>query len=123
MILNDRQRQLRRKRIWTPSDFAEWLGGETSRKKALRILKQLDVELGGTLLKRSGVLKPEYTFSPSQLSRARPDLFERIEGIDLRVTELEEELGEVKAQQKRLALQTGANTRDIASLRRGHRAA
>lgn len=123
MILDDRQRRLRRKRVWTPSDFAEWLGGDTSRKVALRMLKQLDRELGGTLLIRTGTKKPEYSFVPAYLARMKGEYFERFEGLDLRVSELEEELGEVKAQQKRLALQTGVNTRDIANLRAGKRAA
>lgn len=122
-LLDETQRALCRKRIWTPADFAAWLGGGTSRKKALRILKGIDAEAGGALLTKSGEEKPEYCFSAARLSRLRPEYFlpVSVEATAAAIARLEEELGEVAAEQRRLAMQTGENTRGIREMKAARR--
>lgn len=105
---------LRKKRLWTVADFAAWLG--IKRKPALALLKRLDEELGSTLLMTSKGKKPEYTFFPALLAKAKPEIFERVEGLEMRVNELEERVGEISATQRRAIAQMGQNSRDIVRL-------
>ena len=117
-LLDEVQRRLTKKRIWTPRDFAAWMGG-MSYREALRLLNRIDAEVGGKLLMRSGDIRPEYTFSAPRLSRLRPEFFApvSVEATAAAIARLEEELAEVAALQKRMALQTGENTRGIRELR------
>jgi len=114
-LLDEQQRRLRRQRIWTPSDFAAWMGGGMSRKEALRMLKKINREVGGKLLNESGEVKPEFWFCAARLSKLRPEFFAPTdpEATEAAIERFAEELGEVVAEQRRLALQTGENTRGI----------
>ncbi|MFO0735733.1 MAG: hypothetical protein U0270_07635 [Labilithrix sp.] len=97
--------------MWSVSDFANHLG--VSHHRALRMLKKLDEQLGGTLLMPSDRNNRGYTFVRATLQRAHPEYFESVVSLEERVEELEERLEELKAMFRRLAVQTGANTRGI----------
>jgi len=106
---------LRKKRIWNVADLAKFLGWHFLR--ARRFLLKLNAKHGGQLfLARGGENRP-YTFYVATLARLEPDMFAPIESIEVRLDEVEEGLGEVRSDLRRTALQTGANTRDIAKLR------
>lgn len=122
-LLTDAQRRLCRQCIWTPSDFAAWIGGGMTRKEALRRLKQIDRECGGKLLTRTGGRKPEYTFSAPRLSRLRPELFAPtdVKATEAAVARLAELLGEVAAEQRRQAQITGETTRALREMKAQHR--
>lgn len=107
------ERALRRKRLWTASDFALFLGGDTTPRSARALLKRWDRESGGRLLMASGGENRRYTFAPALLLKLHPEIFDRIENLEGRVEELEEGVGELRARQTRLGSQVGQNTRDI----------
>lgn len=109
------------KRVWTVADFAEWMG--VPHRQARTILKRLNAELGGLLLQTNGGKKPEYTFLPSALAKAKPEIFERVQSLAVRVDELEETVESLRAAQKLIASQTAQNTRDIAKSRKARAAA
>ncbi len=104
-----------KKRLWTVSDFAAWVG--ISRKCALALLKQLNTETGGMLLRTSGGKRPAYTFFVASLAKAKPEVFERIEGLETRVDRLEEQMDDRVSRERLIASQVGANTRDIVRLK------
>jgi hypothetical protein len=109
-------RRLKRKRLWTVSDFATWMG--LTRKPAFALLKALDEELGGTLLRKSTGKKPEYSLIPALLAKSKPELFERVHGLELRIQSLEEWREEVDSTQRRTVAQVGYVTRCIEKLKR-----
>jgi hypothetical protein len=106
---------LRKKRLWNVSDFAEWIG--VPRKAALALLKQLNTETGGMLLRTGTGKRPTYTFLVGALAKAKPEVFERVESLEGRVEQLEEHMAERVRREKLIAAQTGENTREIARLR------
>ena len=106
---------LRKKRIWTVADFAVHIGWHFLR--ARRFLLKLNEKHQGRLLIPSNGTNRGWTFYPATLARLEPDLFAPIESIEVRLDEVEEGLGEVRADLRRTVLQTGANTRDIAKIR------
>ena len=111
----ERERQLRRKRLWNVADFALFLGGGTSHRQAKRLLLRWDRESGGRLLTPSeGRVNRRYEFAPAVLMKLHPEIFDRIESLEARVDELEEGVGELRGRQKRLGLQVGQNSADIA---------
>jgi TolA-binding protein len=55
--------------------------------------------------------------------KLHPELFDRIESLEGRVEDLEEELSETRAHQKRIVSQVGQNTRDIDRLKQRRPAA
>lgn len=108
---------LRKKRLWTAADFAEFLGGGISPRAARALLKRWDAESGGRLLLPSSGTNRLFRFAPSMLLKLHPEIFDRVESLEARVEELEEEVSDVKAAQKRIVSQVGANSRDIAKIR------
>lgn len=102
---------LRKKRIWTVTDFATFMG--VSSKSARAILKRLDREVGGMLLRKSEGKKPEYTFFPAMLAKAKPEVFERLETIESRVDEIEAEIETLRREQRMIVSQVGSNTRAL----------
>lgn len=108
-------RPLRKKRIWTVADFADFAGWHFLR--ARRFLIRMNDRHGGKLfLPRGGTNRP-YEFYVATLAKLEPDLFEPIESLEMRVEELEESVSESRADQRRIASQVGQNTRDIARMR------
>lgn len=111
----------RRARVWTVADFVRHVyGGEPTPAKKLRArrwLLRLNRKHGGRLLIPSEGTNREYTLLPAMLARLEPELFKPIESLEFRVDELEEELSEVKATQRRTISQVGQNSRDIARMR------
>lgn len=131
---------LRKKRVWTVADFALHAYADDSPAaclRARRLLKRLDEKHGGALLVPSKGTNREYTFAPATLARLEPDLFAPIESLEVRFDALEEDVGELRADQRRIVSQVGANTRrgerheqrigelsrDIARMRSGRPAA
>jgi hypothetical protein len=112
---------LRKKRLWNVADFAAWCG--ISHKQALSLLKQLNAETGGMLLRTSGGKKPEYTFFVAALAKVKPEIFERVDSLEARVDLLEEQMSERVVRERQIASQVGANSRDIVKLQRRPRAA
>ena len=110
-----------RKRIWTVADFAAFT--KQPHRSALRLLKQLNTQLGGMLLRASAGKKPEYTLFPGQLAQLAPDFMRDWQNHDTRITSVEERLFQVEGAARRLAAQTASNTRDIVQLRNRKRAA
>ena len=110
-----------RSRIWTVADFAAFTN--TTHRAALRLLKQLDAQLGGMLLRASTGKKPEYTLFPGQLAQLAPEFMADWQNHDTRITGVEERLYQLEGAQRRLAAQTTSNTRDIAVIRNRKRAA
>jgi len=104
-----------RSRIWTVADFAAFTN--TTHRAALRLLKQLDAQLGGMLLRASSGKKPEYTLFPGQLAQLAPDFMADWKNHDTRITGVEERLYQIEGAHRRLAAQTASNTRDVAALR------
>lgn len=113
--------RLRKKRLWNVRDFAEWIG--IPRKSALALLKQLDKETGGMLLRTGSGKRPTYTFLVGALARAKPEIFERVASLEGRVEQLEEHMAERVRRERMLAVQTGENTREIAKMARRRAAA
>lgn len=113
----------RKARVWTVADFARHVfgcKGEPSAAlhlKARRMLRRLNAKHGGRLLIPSAGTNRAYTLTPATLARLEPDLFAPIESLELRLEEVEEDLGELKATTRRAVLQVGQNTRDIARMR------
>lgn len=105
---------LRKKRLWTAADFAEFLGGGITPRAARELLKRWDAESGGKLLIPTTGTNRLFRFAPAMLLKLHPEIFDRVESLEGRVEELEEQLGDVKARQKRIVAQVGQNTRDIA---------
>lgn len=113
---------LRKKRLWTVADFAAWVG--IPHAQALALLKQLNAESGGMLLRtKPGAKKPEYTFFVAALAKVKPEVFERVDSLESRVDALEEEMSERVRRERQLASQVGANTREIVKLQRRPKAA
>ncbi len=111
---------LRKKRVWSVADFALHAYGESSPAaclRARRFLKRLDAKHDGELLQPSKGTNREYTFMPATLARLEPDLFEPIESLEVKLDALEEDVGELRADQRRIVMQTGANTREIQRLK------
>lgn len=104
----------RKRRVWKVADFAAHAG--LSHGQAKRLLKRLDAKHGGRLLIPSEGANREYTFFPAVLSKLEPDLFSPIESVEFRLEEVEESVGELRADHRRIASQVGANTRQIAQL-------
>lgn len=104
---------LRRKRLWTASDFADFLGEGITARQARAILKRWDEESGGKLLIPSTGANRLFRFIPAMLMKMHPEIFDRVESLEGRVEDLEEQLGETRAHQKRIVAQVGQNTRDI----------
>lgn len=96
---------------------------ELSHRQARELLKRLNEEVGGTLLRTTGGKKPEYTFFPAVLAKAKPEVFERLESLEEKVENLLEWREEQDGRTKRIVAQTGQNTRDIARIRSRERAA
>lgn len=113
--------KLRRKRLWSVADFATWVG--IRHKAALALLKQLNAETGGMLLRTAGGKRPTYTFFVAALAKAKPEVFERIEGIEAQVEGLNEAMAERVRRERLLAQQVGQITRDVAKLSRRRQAA
>lgn len=113
--------EVRRKRLWTVTDFAVFMG--ISSRQARALLKRLDAETGGMLLLKSGGKKPEYTFFPAVLAKVKPEAFERIATIEERVSALESQVDGLRKDQRMIVAQTGQNSRDIIKLRTKFRAA
>jgi len=105
---------LARKRLWTVRDFAEFMG--LSAKQARALLKKLNEEVGGMLLRSSGGRKPEYTLFPGSLKKAFPDLFVRLETLEARVDQIEERQEQTQQDLRRVAQQVGQLTRQVARL-------
>lgn len=105
---------LRRKRIWTVTDFAAFLGEGVSKWQAREMLKRWDRESGGRLLMKTEGVNRLFRFAPSVLVKLHPEIFDRVESLEIRVEELEEGLGELRAHTKRIVGQVGQNTRSIA---------
>lgn len=104
----------RKKRVWKVADFAEHAG--IAHRAARRLLQRLDAKHGGRLLTPSEGTNREYTFLPAVLSRLEPDYFSPVESLEFRMEEVEEAVTTITAQHRRLAAQTGENTRQIAQL-------
>jgi hypothetical protein len=104
----------RKKRVWKVGDFATHAG--ISHRAARRLLLRLNAKHGGGLLTPSEGANREYTFLPSALARLEPDYFSPVESLEFRLEEVEEAVTTITAQHRRLAVQTGENTRQIAQL-------
>ena len=121
----------RKKRVWSAADFAEHVFGEktdAARRRAVRELKRLDAKHGNKLLRASTGKNRRFTFLPAMLYRLEPALFEAIESLEERVAELEERADltdehfeDASRNLRRVAVQVGQNTRDIAKLRSARR--
>lgn len=61
--------RLRRKRVWDVADFAEHM--QLSHWQAKALLKRLDEELHGMLLRKSGGKNRRYSFFPALLFKER----------------------------------------------------
>lgn len=109
-------RRIRRKRLWTVTDFATWMG--ITRKPAMALLRALDTELGGVLLRKSNGKKPEYSFVPALLAKAKPELFEKIVSLEIRVDEHDERIEALEGSSRRTISQVGYVTRCVEKLRR-----
>lgn len=107
---------LRRKRFWNVADFAEFAG--LTHKVAKARLKTYNEQMNGMLLTPSRGTNREYTFLPSRLSRAIPDMFEPIDSVEFRVNDLEDKIEKMHHAQRIVAVQTGANTNEIERLKR-----
>jgi hypothetical protein len=105
----------RKRRVWTVGDFAAHAG--LSHGRALRLLKRLDDKHRGAVLIPSAGSNRSYTLFPATLARLEPDLFAPIESLEFRVEALEESADGMKLDQRRIVLQVGQNTRDIARIR------
>lgn len=112
---------LRKKRLWNVSDFALWCG--IGHKQALSLLKQLNAETGGMLLRTGNGKRPEYTFFVAALAKVKPEVFERVDSLEARVDNLEEQMSERVLRERQIASQVGANSREIVKLQRRPRAA
>jgi len=112
---------LRKKRLWNVADFAAWVG--ISHKQALSLLKQLNAEAGGMLLRSGTGKKPEYTFFVAALAKVKPEIFERVDSLESRVDALEDQMEERVTRERQLAAAIGQNTRDIVKLARRPKAA
>lgn len=116
---------LRRKRTWDVDDFAEFIG--ESHKVARARLQTFNEQMHGMLLVPSKGKNRRYTFSPALLAKAIDDgrlamaagLFDSIDALEMRVDTLEDHVGDIHAAHRIVASQTGQNTRDIATLKRG----
>lgn len=110
------------KRVWDVADFADHLGegfeGPQGHRRARRLLKRLDEKHGGKLLIPSKGANREYTFLVATLARLEHELFEPVESLELRLEAVEERVDELSVDQRRIAAQTGHNTREIARMRR-----
>lgn len=104
----------RKKRVWKVADFASHAG--ISHRSARRLLKRIDMKHGGRLLIPSDGSNREYSFLPAVLARLEPDYFSAVESLEFRLEEVEEAVSTIAAQHRRLASQTGDNTRQIAQL-------
>lgn len=107
--------ELFKKRLWTVSDFAEFM--QIPYRQALALLKSLDAELNGMLLRKSGSKKPEYSFFPSLLAKAKPEIFETLVPLEARVERLEEAHDEARSDLQRVVFQVSQNSRDIVAIR------
>lgn len=109
---------LRKKRIWTVADFAEFMS--CSKWQARQLLKTYDREMKGMLIVRSDRDGSNRTFRfyPSQLARAFPQIFERVEGLGMQVDAIEDRVSELHQSQRVIVSQVGQNTRDIAKLKK-----
>lgn len=112
---------LRKKRLWNVADFAAWVG--ISHKQALTLLKQLNAETGGMLLRTGTGKRPEYTFFVAALAKVKPEVFERVDSLESRVDALEEHMTERVTRERQMASQIGQNTRDIVRLKAARKAA
>lgn len=119
--MSDPVTEIRRKRMWTVTDFATFMG--ITPRQARAMLKRLDAETGGMLLLKSGGKKPEYTFFPATLAKVKPEAFERMETLDARISTVEAQLESLRREQRMIVAQTGQNSRDISRIRAKDRAA
>ena len=103
------------KKLWTVADFATFM--KVPHRQGLALLKKIDRELGGLLLRSNGGKKPEYTFFPALLAKWNPVALEGWENYGTRIASLEEEVFDLKGVVRRLALQTAANSRQIGAQR------
>lgn len=114
---------LRRKRFWDVGDFAEFIG--ESHKVARARLLTFNAQMNGMLLIPSSGTNRRYIFSPALLARAIDDgrlamgagLFDSIDALEMRVDTIEEKVGDLHEGQRVIAMQCGANTRDIARIK------
>lgn len=120
-LQSDHTKALLRKRLWTPADLGEWLG--ISSRAARSLLKRLHVESGGMLIMMSKGRKPEYTFFAATLAKVKPEIFERIESLEVRIVALEDAFDDLRTRETKIVSQVGQNSRDIARMRRRPRAA
>lgn len=114
------QTKLTRKTVWTVAEFAEYTG--LSIGQARRRLKVYDDALHGMLLKKIGGPRG-WEFRPAALAKHDPEIFERLDTVEIRLDEAEERLETGERQLAAMISQTARNTNDIAKMRRGARAA
>lgn len=113
--------KLLRKRLWTTGDFAEWMG--VSPKVARALLKRLDAEVGGMLLRTDGEKNPKFRLCPAVLFRAKPELREKLHNLTDRVERCEDAQEATSTKVAIIAAQVAQNTRDIAKMRTRSKAA
>jgi len=107
---------LEQKQIWTVGDFAAVM--KVSHWQARELLKRLDEEMGGLLLRRSRGNNRQYTFFSAALLKSKPEVLERVRDMSARVATVEERLDEQADLLRRVVAQTGANTREIHQLKK-----
>lgn len=116
-MTTDERKRLRRKALWRVADFAAYC--EISHWQAKAALARYNVELGGMLLRPSRGRNRTFTFFWAALAKHAPEAFldDPIEQ-QRRLDEVEDRVGELHQSQRVIAVQTGANTREIDRLKR-----
>lgn len=113
----------RKIRVWTVAMFAKHAFNDDrppACRRARRLLKKIDKKHRGKLLIPSGGSNREFTFMPAVLMRLEPDYFTPVEAIEFRLDAVEEEVGELRATQRRTIGQVGYLSREMTKLQRRH---
>lgn len=112
---------LRKQRVWTVALFAKHAYDDDSPpacRRARRFLKKLDAKHHGRLLIPTDGANREFTFLPSVLARLEPDLFTPIASVEFRLEAVEEDVGELRASQRRTIGQVGYLSREVTKLQK-----
>lgn len=113
----------RKQRVWTVATFAKHAFDDDSPpacRRARRLLKRIDAKHGGRLLIPSDGTNREFTFMPAVLARLEPDLFTPIASVEFRIEAVEEDLGELRATQRRTIGQVGYLSRELTKVQKRH---
>lgn len=111
----------RKVRVWTVAMFAKHAFNDDrppACRRARRLLKKIDKKHRGKLLVPTEGANREFTFMPAVLARLEPDLFTAVESIEFRLEAVEEEVGELRATQRRTIGQVGYLSREVTKLQR-----